>query len=226
MNSPDPGSPISTDTSGSPPPDDYQFPNRDQQQIVGATDARSLNNIPSSFPSTSGSSKRRLPGGSSSEGPQRRDPKSRRREDAFGSASGSRRVVIEGQVGHIVARGSALGGNTFQSRGDFTSRRDKEELIDLPLVELLRQGQSPLHSSLSFFLNFLIASLVRLWRSIPGIWFETTQLIGICISYNTPVTLIGEYPPTWPFILLTCPRAIRSPSRRPLGMARVQSVNT
>lgn len=141
MNSPDPGSPISTDTSGSPPPDDYHFPNRDQQQVLGAADARLLSNIASAFPSTSGSSKRRLPGGSSSEGPQRRDPKSRRREDAF-AASGSRRVVIEGQAGHIVGRGSALGGNSFQSRGDYTSRRDKEELIDLSLVELLRQGQS------------------------------------------------------------------------------------
>ncbi|KAI9573571.1 hypothetical protein HD554DRAFT_2057030 [Boletus coccyginus] len=141
MNSPDPGSPISTDTSGSPPPDDYQFSNRDQQQILSAADARLLSNI-SSFPSTSGSSKRRLPGGSSSEGPQRRDPKSRRREDAFGSASGSRRV-IEGQAGHAIGRSIGPGGNTFQSRGDFSSRRDKEELIDLPLVEQLRQGQYP-----------------------------------------------------------------------------------
>lgn len=142
MNSPDPGSPISTDTSGSPPPDDYQFSNRDQQQILSAADARLLSNISSSFPSTSGSSKRRLPGGSSSEGPQRRDPKSRRREDAFGSASGSRRI-IEGQAGHIVGRSIGLGGNTFQSRGDYSSRRDKEELIDLSLVEQLRQGQYP-----------------------------------------------------------------------------------
>jgi hypothetical protein len=217
MNSPDPGSPTSTDTSGSPTPDDYQFPNRDQQQIAGATDARSLNNIPSSFPSTSSSSKRRLPVGSSSEGPQRRDPKSRRREDTFGSASGSRRVVIDGQAGHIVGRSPALGGNTFQSRGDYTSRRDKEELIDLSLVELLRQGQSPLHSSLFFFLNFLITSLVRLRRSIPGLWFEAIQLIAICISYNTPVSLIGGYLPTWPSILLICPRATCSPSRRSLG---------
>jgi hypothetical protein len=149
----DPGSPTSTDTSGSPTPDDYQFPNRDQQQIAGATDARSLNNIPSSFPSTSSSSKRRLPVGSSSEGPQRRDPKSRRREDTFGSASGSRRVVIDGQAGHIVGRSPALGGNTFQSRGDYTSRRDKEELIDLSLVELLRQdfGDPFLDSGLKQF---------------------------------------------------------------------------
>ncbi|KAG8214626.1 hypothetical protein J3R82DRAFT_9702 [Butyriboletus roseoflavus] len=98
MNSPDPGSPISTDTSGSPSPDDFQFSNRDQQQTLSAADARLLSNISSSFTVTSGSSKRRLPGGSSSEGPQRRDPKSRRREDAFGSAIGSRRMVIEGQA--------------------------------------------------------------------------------------------------------------------------------
>ncbi|KAG6377119.1 hypothetical protein JVT61DRAFT_1170 [Boletus reticuloceps] len=139
MNSPDPGSPISTDTSGSPPPDDFQFSNRDQQQVLSAADARLLNNISYSFSSTSGSSKRRLPGGSSSEGLQRRDPKSRRREDAFGSASGSRKVAIEGQAGHVAGRGSGLGGNAFQPRGDYTSRRDKEELIDLSLVEQLRQ---------------------------------------------------------------------------------------
>lgn len=142
MNSPDPGSPISTDTSGSPPPDDFQFSNRDQQQILSLADARLLGNISSSFTPTSGSSKRRLPGGSSSEGPQRRDPKSRRREDAFGSASGSRRVVIEGQAGHLAGSGVGLGSNAFQSRGDYTSRRDKEDLIDLSLVEQLRQGQS------------------------------------------------------------------------------------
>lgn len=141
MNSPDPGSPISTDTSGSPPPDDFQFSNRDQQQILSAADPRLLSNITHALPSTSGSSKRRLPVGSSSEGPLRRDPKSRRREDAFGPASGSRRVVVEGQAGHMVQRGIGLGGNTFQSRGDYTSRRDKEELIDLSLVEQLRQGQ-------------------------------------------------------------------------------------
>lgn len=141
MNSPDPGSPISTDTSGSPPPDDFQFSSRDQQQIMNAADARLLSNISSSFTPTSSSSKRRLPGGSSSEGPQRRDPKSRRREDAFGPASGSRRVVVEGQTGHMIGSSGGLGGNTLQSRGEYTSRRDKEELIDLSLVEQLRQGR-------------------------------------------------------------------------------------
>jgi len=97
-----------------------------------------LSNISSSMISAPGSSKRRLPRGSSSEGPQRRDPKSRRREDAFVSASGSRRVIIEGQ-GHMVGRPVGQGSNAFQSRGDFVSRRDKEELIDVSLVEQLRQ---------------------------------------------------------------------------------------
>ncbi|KAG9315748.1 hypothetical protein JVU11DRAFT_3396 [Chiua virens] len=129
MNSPDPGSPISTDTSGSPPPDDYQLLNRDPQQVWSAADARLLTNISTS---TSGSSKRRLPGGPPVEG-TRRDPKSRRREDAFTSPTGSRRIGIEGQGGQ------ALGSNTFQSRGEYTSRRDKEELIDLSLIEQLRQ---------------------------------------------------------------------------------------
>ena len=145
MNSPDPGSPISTDTSGSPSPDDFQFSNRDQQQILSAADARLLTNISSSLTPTPNSSKRRLPGGSSSEGPQRRDPKSRRREDAFGAASGSRRVLVEGQTGHML--GIGLGSNTLQSRGDYTSRRDKEELIDLSLVEQLRQGRPRWRSS-------------------------------------------------------------------------------
>lgn len=148
MNSPDPGSPISTDTSGSPPPDDLQFPNRDQQQILSAADTRNNLNTAYSFASTSGPSKRRLPGGSSSEGPQRRDPKSRKREDAFGSASASRRMVIEGKGGH--ALGHILGSNALQSRGDYTSRRDKEELVDVPLVEQLRQGQSTRQSGLLF----------------------------------------------------------------------------
>lgn len=182
---------------------------------MSAADARLLSNISSSCISASGSSKRRLPGGSSSEGPQRRDPKSRRREDAFGSASGSRRVVIEGQAGRPA--GVGLRGNIIQSRGDYTSSRDKEELIDLSLVEQLRQGQSRRRSRLFFLPQFLIHLLVRLRRSIPGLWFEADQLIGIRISYNTIMTWIGEYSPVWSFILLTLPRVGYSPSRGPLG---------
>lgn len=192
MNSPDPGSPISTDTSGSPPPDDFQFSNRDQQQILNPADARLLSTFTSSFTPTPGSSKRRLPGGSSSEGPQRRDPKSRRREDAFGSASGSRRAAIEGQAGHLAGSGVGLGGNTFQSRGDYTSRRDKEELIDLFLVEQLRQGRSQWCSVKFFLLIIFFFLMVRFRRSIPGLWFEADQLIGISISYNILVTQVGE----------------------------------
>ncbi|KIK91594.1 hypothetical protein PAXRUDRAFT_13706 [Paxillus rubicundulus Ve08.2h10] len=137
MNSPDPGSPISTDTSGSPPPDDFQFTNRDQQHMLNIANAQFPSNISSSFTPNASSSKRRLPGGSTSEGPLRRDPKSRRREEAMGTATGSKRIIIEGQGPHIVS--SSVGPTSFQSRGDYGSRRDKEELVDIPLVEQLRQ---------------------------------------------------------------------------------------
>ncbi|KAF9241163.1 hypothetical protein BU15DRAFT_45324 [Melanogaster broomeanus] len=136
MNSPDPGSPISTDTSGSPPPDESQFTNRDQQQMLNIPNAQLFHNISSSLASGSGSSKRRLPGGSTFEGPSRRDPKLRRREDAMGPSTSSKRFV-EGQM----AGGSVgpAGGTSFPSRVDYGARRDKEELVDLSLVEQLRQ---------------------------------------------------------------------------------------
>ena len=164
MNSPDPGSPISTDTSGSPPPDDFQFSNREQQQIMSAADSRLPSNT-SATPAPS-SSKRRLPGGSSSEGVQRRDPKTRKREDARGSAIGSRRA-IEGQTGHMAGSPFGLGGNTLQSRGEYISRRDKDDLIDLPLVEQLRQGRSRWRLSISSSLHASPLS-VRFRRSILG----------------------------------------------------------
>ncbi|KAF9221604.1 hypothetical protein BS17DRAFT_785034 [Gyrodon lividus] len=139
MNSPDPGSPISTDTSGSPPPDDFQF-SRDQQHMLNIANAQLLSNISSSLVSSSGSSKRRLPGGSAFEGPSRRDPKSRRREDAMGTASNSKRMLIEGQGVHVVGSSAGpAGGTSLQTRSDYGSRRDKEELVDLSLVEQLRQ---------------------------------------------------------------------------------------
>ncbi|KAG6334699.1 hypothetical protein ID866_4398 [Astraeus odoratus] len=136
MNSPpDPGSPISTDTSESPPPDDFQFAanNRDQQRILNVASAQLLNTSTTQTPTLS--SKRRLPVGSSQEGPALRDAKSRRREDA---ASGSRRSAVDGQGQHGLVTGGPSG-STYYSRADYMSRRDKEELVDTALVEQLRK---------------------------------------------------------------------------------------
>ncbi|KIM63371.1 hypothetical protein SCLCIDRAFT_8842 [Scleroderma citrinum Foug A] len=136
MNSPDPGSPISTDTSGSPQPDDFQpmANNRDPQRPLNAPSAQLVNINTTQIPS--GSSKRRLPVGSSHEGPSLRDAKSRRREDV---ASGPRRNTAEGHGQHVApsAAGGSSGGVFF--RGDYISRRDKEELVDVTLVEQLRK---------------------------------------------------------------------------------------
>lgn len=136
MNSPEPGSPVSTDTSGSPQPDDFQLManNRDPQHPLNAPSAQLVNINTTQNPS--GSSKRRLPLGSSHEGPSLRDAKSRRREDV---ASGSRRNTVEGHGQHVVslAAGGSSGGVFF--RGDYISRRDKEELVDVSLVEQLRK---------------------------------------------------------------------------------------
>ncbi|KIJ62597.1 hypothetical protein HYDPIDRAFT_114248, partial [Hydnomerulius pinastri MD-312] len=143
MNSPDPGSPISSDSSGSPPPEDFQFSNRDHQQMLNTANEQLLSKITSSFAPGSSSSKRRLPGGSTFEGSSRRDLKSRRREDAMGMAGGSRRILIEGQSSQFSGTSfGPTGSASFQSRGDYGPRRDKEELVDLSLVEQLRQGQS------------------------------------------------------------------------------------
>jgi len=139
MNSPEPDSPVSTDTSGSPQPDDFQLMvnNRDPQRPLNAPSAQLVVNI-NTTQNPSGSSKRRLPLGSSHEGLSLRDAKSRRREDV---ASGSRRNTAEGHGQHVVplAAGGSSGGVFF--RGDYISRRDKEELVDVSLVEQLRKGR-------------------------------------------------------------------------------------
>ena len=139
MNSPDPGSPISSDSSGSPQPDDFHLAtnNRDSQRPLNAP-ATPLVSLINATQNQSGSSKRRLPMGSSHEGPSLRDAKSRRREDA---ASGSRRNIADGhgQQQAASAAGGSSGGGHF--RGDYISRRDKEELVDMALVEQLRKGR-------------------------------------------------------------------------------------
>ncbi|KAL4069914.1 hypothetical protein V8B97DRAFT_1966961 [Scleroderma yunnanense] len=133
MNSPDPDSPISTDTSGSPQPDDFQFAtnNRDPQRTLLSPPL--VNTNPTQSPS--GSSKRRLPVGSSQEGPSLRDAKTRRREDI---TSGSKRNTAEVHGQHVApaAGGSSVGG---YYRSDYISRREKEELVDMSIVEQLRK---------------------------------------------------------------------------------------
>ncbi|KIK47494.1 hypothetical protein CY34DRAFT_73808 [Suillus luteus UH-Slu-Lm8-n1] len=144
MNSPDPGSPISTDSSDSPPPDDFQFvasgPSaRDSHQtsfLQSATN-QMLGNITSMIPSPG--SKRRLPGGSSFDGPSRRDAKTRRREDAMSMAGNSRRMT-ENQSQN--AGGSNFGmtaSNAWGAKSEYGSRRDKEELVDGLIAEQLRK---------------------------------------------------------------------------------------
>ncbi|KAI6103073.1 hypothetical protein EV401DRAFT_733599 [Pisolithus croceorrhizus] len=134
MNSPEPSSPLSSDSSaGTPSPDDFQSPvnNRDQQRILTAVNTQQLTMGPMQSPT--GSSKRRLPVGSFHEGPSLRDAKSRRREDA---ASGSRRHATDNQGQQ---HSSTAPGPSGQVRGDYASRRDKEDLVDTGLVEQLRK---------------------------------------------------------------------------------------
>ncbi|KAI6039359.1 hypothetical protein EDC04DRAFT_2603323 [Pisolithus marmoratus] len=133
MNSPEPSSPVSSDSSaGTPPPDDFQSPvnGRDQQRILTAVNTQQLTMGPMQSPT--GSSKRRLPVGSFHEGPSLRDAKSRRREDA---TSGSRRHTTDNQGQHP----STAGGPPAQVRGEYISRREKEDLVDVGLVEQLRK---------------------------------------------------------------------------------------
>ncbi|KAG1745869.1 uncharacterized protein EDB91DRAFT_1049593 [Suillus paluster] len=144
MHSPDPGSPISTDSSGSPPPDDFQFPQsgasaRDSHtSFLQSATTHMLGNIASMMPSPS--SKRRLPGGSSFDGPSpRRDAKTRRREDAMSMMGNSRRITeSQGQS----AGGSSFGptaSNAWGAKSEHGSRRDKEDLVDVALAEQLRK---------------------------------------------------------------------------------------
>ncbi|KAH7914287.1 hypothetical protein BJ138DRAFT_1133505 [Hygrophoropsis aurantiaca] len=142
MNSPEPGSPISTDSSGSPPPDDFQFTQmaHDQQQPIHNPAASMFHSGSSIVPSPI-SSKRRLPGGSTFDSSSsRRDAKSRRREDAMGIVGGSRRLAGDGP--NVVMGGSNYGppsGGPSWAKGDFSGRRDKDELVDGPLVDQLRK---------------------------------------------------------------------------------------
>ncbi|KAG2127878.1 hypothetical protein BD769DRAFT_1459766 [Suillus cothurnatus] len=136
MNSPDPGSPISTDSSDSSPPDDaFQFVRDSHTSFLHSATTHILENLTSVMPSPG--SKRRLPGGSSFDGPSRRDAKTRRREDAM---VGSSRRMTESQNQN--AGGSSSGmtaGNAWGAKSEHGSRRDKEDLVDILLAEQLRK---------------------------------------------------------------------------------------
>ena len=146
MNSPDPDSPISTDSSGSPPPDDLQLSSiapsgRDPHtSIVHSATNGMLGNTASMIHSPG--SKRRLPGGPSFDGPSsRRDAKTRRREDVLNMIGPSRRFAeSQGQN----AGGSGLGqaaSNSWGTKSEHGTRRDKDDLIDVSMMEQLRKGQ-------------------------------------------------------------------------------------
>ncbi|KAG2151324.1 hypothetical protein DEU56DRAFT_970486 [Suillus clintonianus] len=142
MNSPDPGSPISTDSSDSPPPDDFQSvpsgssAREPHTSFLHSATTHMLGNITSMMPSPG--SKRRLPGGSSFDGPSRRDAKTRRREDAM-SMMGTSRRMTESQNQN--AGGGSFGPTTSNAWGakEHGSRRDKEDLVDILLAEQLRK---------------------------------------------------------------------------------------
>jgi hypothetical protein len=113
MNSPEPGSSPSTPSSGSPPP------NEDQQSHSTAPVFQLASQLSSTL--SNNASKRRLPGGSSLSY-NTRDLKSRRREE------GSSRRMAPG------------GGGGGWVEGKESGKRDKDDLVDIPLAEHLRKG--------------------------------------------------------------------------------------
>ncbi|KAG2155906.1 uncharacterized protein EDB93DRAFT_60098 [Suillus bovinus] len=142
MNSPGPDSPISTDSSDSPPPDDFQFTAsgssaRDSHtSFLHSTTAQILGNLTSVMPSPG--SKRRLPGGSSFDGPLRRDAKTRRREDAMSMGPNSRRMT-ESQNPNTGGSNTGMTSNAWGGKNEHGNRRDKEDLVDVLLTEQLRK---------------------------------------------------------------------------------------
>ncbi|TFK36371.1 hypothetical protein BDQ12DRAFT_686799 [Crucibulum laeve] len=119
MNSPD-GSPTSTPSSGSPPNEEMNF-----QLPSNATAASHFINLTSQLANTfsgNGSSKRRHPASSSFMSQSSRDPKSRRRGEPGRVGGGSNWEA--GQAGQLK---------------DAMGKREKDELIDHQLVDLLRK---------------------------------------------------------------------------------------
>lgn len=113
MNSPpDPGSPsVSTPSSGSPPPDEVNPQSSNASRLMDLA-----SHITSSF---SSSSKRRLPVGSSFASSSNRDHKTRRRGDS----------------------GRSMGASGGNWDGLKEGKREKDELIDIHIVESLRKGR-------------------------------------------------------------------------------------
>jgi hypothetical protein len=135
MNSPpEPSSPSpSSPSSSSPPPEEMHYV--PQSSSSAAHVASQLASQLSSFIGA-GASKRRLPGGSSSGAANTRDPKSRRRED-------SRRQGGGGGSGSGAGAGASSGVGGSGSgwvEGKDSGKREKDDLVDLSLVEVLRKG--------------------------------------------------------------------------------------
>lgn len=144
MNSPtEPGSPSpSTPSSGSPPPDELE------QIQANNRGASILGKFANSFtgPSSSASpSKRRLPGGSGfGAASNTRDAKTRRREDGMGGSGRDR---------------DRRGGGD-RDGWDGKGRKDKDELVDGSLVELLRRGG---HSAVLSSGPLALTIIYRFW---------------------------------------------------------------
>lgn len=84
-------------------------------------------------------SKRRLPGGSSFDGPSRRDAKTRRREDAMNTMGNSRRMT-ESQNQNAGGSNSGMSAsNAWGAKSEHGNRRDKEDLVDVLMAEQLRK---------------------------------------------------------------------------------------
>lgn len=132
MNSPpelDSPSP-STPSSGSPPPDEDA-----QMQLLGpnlTNIATHLSDLTAAFSGGSSPSKRRLPGSSFGAVSSSRDPKTRRREES--------------------RRG---GGSTYwESKEGGSGRKEKDDLIDVTVMEDLRRGELDIRISMSSMLKY------------------------------------------------------------------------
>jgi hypothetical protein len=125
MNSPDPGSPISTESSGPP--------SRDEISTQPITASSQFMNIAAQFTqSLVGGSKRRLPGSSNFGGPSsNRDAKTRRR----------------GEPGRHGGHGGPS--MTWDTGARPEGKREDRELVDNHIVDLLRKGTFSLMDALT-----------------------------------------------------------------------------
>ncbi|KAG5352446.1 hypothetical protein C0989_002282 [Termitomyces sp. Mn162] len=113
MNSPDPGSPISTDTE-TPPPEEFNA----QSGSSSNFGAHLVSHITQTL---AGGSKRRLPGGTSVGGPSTmRDSKMRRKIDQ--------------------AKGTSMSLTNAAWDSSKETKREERELVDHHIVDYLRKG--------------------------------------------------------------------------------------